>query len=296
MGSINTILITGITGYLGSNLATSFLRNGFDVIGIVRDSSDLKRLSLILDKIKIYTCTDSQTFEKAFIENHVDLIIHTATSYGRKNELLSDLIAANISFPSMILQLSIKYKVPYFINTDTSLPARVNLYSLTKSQFSSILKWHSELSTIINVKLEYFFGPGDQNNKFVTLIIKDLLSNKKEIELSEGTQIRDFIYIDDVSDAYLQIIKNVEQFSGFIDIPLGLGEGISLKRLVEKLKSISGNTDVKLGFGKIPMRQSEVTESIANVSIIKSLGWVPQFTLEQGLYKTFNIEKHDVNK
>lgn len=295
MGKINTVLLTGITGYLGRNLAAFLIDKGYAVIGIIREKSNLTELELIKDKLCFYN-SDRGSIELAFQQNDIDLVIHTATSYGKSGEFLADVIESNILFGTIILEIALKYGVPGFINTDTALPGAVNLYALTKNHFKDILKLYGNQINIANMKLEYFFGPGDGANKFITYIINKMISNDRNIELSEGTQTRDFIFIDDVLEAYMTVILNLDKMPSLSDIPVGLGVGVTLKDLVLEIKAITQNTEIKLEFGKLPMRNDEVMVSIADITILKHLGWKPRFTLEEGLIKTFNIDKYGIYK
>jgi CDP-paratose synthetase len=168
MGKITTVLITGITGYLGSNLAKFLAKRTYKIIGIVRENSDLKELTDIYDHITLYNNSSRKDLELAFTNHPIDIIIHTATSYGRADELIDQILESNVVFPSMLLEIAVKHSVPVFINTDTALPSELNLYSLTKHLFKEILQVHSNAIKVINLKLEYFFGPQDKKNKFIT--------------------------------------------------------------------------------------------------------------------------------
>ena len=81
------ILVTGATGYLGSQIVISLVKKGFNVIILKRKSSSLRRFKLVAENIKMY---DIENINLSHIieVNHIDTIIHTATAYGRNGETL----------------------------------------------------------------------------------------------------------------------------------------------------------------------------------------------------------------
>lgn len=284
---IKHILITGGTGYLGSHIIKELLSQGHVVSVLVRTDSSLSRLELFKEKLNFINVNDIEVF---FEKDKIDGIIHVATNYGRKEEKFSDIINSNLSFPVKLFELAIQNKVGFFINTDTSLPRNLNAYSLSKAQFRDWLKMLSNDLKIINVIPEYFYGPNDDDTKFITGMLHKLKENVESIDLSEGIQKRDFIYIDDVVSAYMCLIENLDKFERYVDIPLGSAKTISLRSLVELIKKMTNNTQTKLNFGKIPIRDGDVMESKADVSYLLSQGWKTTVCIEEGINKIIDIE------
>lgn len=274
------ILITGGTGFLGSNIVNRLSSQGFSVTVLIRKESCLKRLESNKSNINFIFFSDLNSF---FKNNKISGIIHLATNYGRKNESLNDIIDSNVIFPVNLFKMAIDNDVDFFINTDTSLPRDLNYYSLSKAQFKDWLKNIPSSIKIINVIPEYFYGPNDDMTKFVTSMLDKLQNNIDFIDLSEGTQLRDFIYIDDIVNAYQCIVENVNNFKNYTDVPIGSATTISLKNLVLLIKKLSNNKKTVLNFGKIPIRKGEIMESKANISFMNKLGWNPVVSIEEGI-------------
>ncbi|WP_316810270.1 NAD(P)-dependent oxidoreductase [Pedobacter heparinus] len=289
MGTIKTILLTGATGYLGSRLLDKLFREDYAVCIIKRKSSSLKQIEALKGNYKLYD-NDEESIERLFFENKIDLVIHMATAYGRKGESILEIKSANLDFPLLILKNAVANNVKYFINTGTSLPYLANLYSLFKNQFSECLEFFSAQITSVNVLLEHFYGPGDDDTKFITAMIRKMKSNVADIPLTAGIQIRDFIFVDDVLDAYFAIIANLNRFSGYTNLPLGSGEGVTIRKIVENIKRQSKSTS-DLQFGAVAMRENELMKSDADISLLKELGWSPKYTLEKGLKITIDSIK-----
>ncbi len=280
------ILITGANGFLGSYLVKSLLDSNNQVFALVRKEARLKRIEGLTNHLNYKLLFIDENLKSVIQTYGIDLIIHTATDYGRKNSNFVDMVAANELFPLSLLQdLPANRKVT-FINTDSSLPALVNSYAVSKSNF---VLWGKYLASInklqfINLKLEHFYGYGDDDSKFTAYIIKSMLERVTSIDLTMGEQLRDFIYINDVVAAYMVIIGKLECLQdNFIEFAIGSGKVISIRELVLLIKELTDNTITKLNFGKIPYRENELMLSKADIGGLVKLGWQPNFTLKEGL-------------
>lgn len=281
---MKTILITGINGFLGSNLAKR-LSAKFNIIGTEVSLENLNRIKN--EKYRVYPA-DLESTKQIFLENKIEIIIHTATFYGKNNEQIKDLFNSNLHSPFNLLDLGIANQVKLFINTDSALERFTNAYSLTKKQFVDWLKFRSSEIKVANMQLEHFYGPGASNTNFITSMIKKLVKNEPKINLTAGEQKRDFIYYDDIVDAYEIIINSFNDLENRINnFEVGSGELISIKELMLLLKKLT-NSSSKLNFGAIPYRENELMESKSDLHSVYNLGWRPKTNLQDGLLKTIN--------
>lgn len=284
------ILMTGATGFLGSNLLKALLEQQHNIVILKRSFSDTRRIDDVMDKVMFFNIDEIEVGE-VFGKIEPEVILHCATNYGR-NEIDPFLVIdANLLLPLKLLEMGKKSGVNCFINTDTILDKRINHYSLSKSQFKGWLEMYSESFVCINVLLEHFYGAFDDKTKFASFIIDKVLNNALEIDLTEGRQKRDFIYIDDVVDAFIKIIGNLENLKkGFYDYEIGTNEPVAIRDFVRLIKDISGNKSTKLNFGAIPYRKNEIMKSKVDTEAIRELGWSPKYSLEKGLRKTIEQE------
>ena len=106
------------------------------------------------------------------------------------------------------------------------------------------------------------YGDWDDFSKFIPFIIKELLLQKNEIKLTKGEQLRDFIYIDDVVEAFYLISQKGLNFKpGFYVYEYGTGKPQSLQSVVTLVKKLTGNTNTLLNFGALPYRENELFKS-----------------------------------
>ena len=201
---MKTILLTGINGFLGSSLARK-LKENYQVIGLEYSLKNLHRIADL--NLQVYA-TEHGIPVEIFSDNTIDVVIHTATFYGRSNEPVEKIFSANMLFPFQLLENAISSGCGLFINTDTVLDRFVSSYALTKRHFQEWLCFRQNEIQSVNMQLEHFYGPGASETNFISAMITRLLNNESVIQLTKGEQIRDFVHIDDVVAAFITVLEN----------------------------------------------------------------------------------------
>ncbi|MFA6061489.1 NAD-dependent epimerase/dehydratase family protein [Gallionella capsiferriformans] len=287
------ILLTGVTGFLGSHLAKELLAAGNEVVALKRKSSSLHRVESIISEIDFFDI-EGLDFDQFFRDcGKIDTIIHTATCYGRNNESVTEIFAANTEFPLRLLDAGSRAGVEAFLNTDTILDKYLNLYALSKNQLLQWGKFFSihEKMRFANIRLEHFYGPDDDPTKFSAYVINSCLGNVPELRLTKGEQRRDFIYIDDVVSAYMVLLEKMDSFNSvFVEFDVGSGRSVSIREFVETVHRITASKTY-LDFGALPYREGEVMHSEADITKLAALGWRCQYDLETGLKKVIEQER-----
>ena len=227
-----------------------------------------------------------------FATSSFDIIIHCATDYGRNSVALSDIVESNLLLPVKLLDLGLSHGLSAFINTDTMLDKRVSSYTLSKRQFREWLENVSDRIAGVNVVLEHFYGAGDDPSKFVTRVIRDLLAEVPSIALTRGQQKRDFIYIDDVVEAFICILARVASANPSCEeYQVGTGNSIPLREFVSAARDLSGSSLTQLDFGALPYRPNEPMDVRVELGPLLSLGWKPRWSLREGLAATIEKER-----
>ena len=287
------LILTGGTGFLGSNLLKLLLVNNFKIVVLKRSFSRLDRIDSVIQHPNLTLFDlDLENLDDLFAVSNIDFIIHTATEYGRSQSSIHALLETNFIFPMWLIELGIKYGVKGFINTDSYFNKKDSIYSYLQNYSLSkrnLVSWLHQLSNNIqvsNIILEHIYGPSDNDVKFFPKMIQDIaIKELPYIPLTEGNQKRDFIYVDDVASAYIFILHYMmqEKFKYKV-FEVGTGESISVRNLVKKIKIISGSKSI-LGFGDIDYRNDEIMDSKAENSNLIDLGWRPVVSLENGVKK-----------
>lgn len=287
------ILITGASGFLGSALALRLSGMAHQVSLLVRKDSNLYRLQ---DKalFKIGRCGTDQEINEFITDVSPDVVIHTACCYGRRGESMLQIMDSNIRYGTVILNAIAAIQKPVsFINSGTVLSRDISFYAQTKIHFEELGMYIANMADkniqFVNTKLQHMYGPGDDASKFTSYVINACKNNMSTLPLTLGEQKRDFIYIDDVVDAYVKIIENLSILSRYQQIELGSGIAPRLRDFVEMAHKIT-NSKTKLLFGHLPYRKNEDVCMVANIDVIKDLGWVPRFDIESGIKKTIEME------
>lgn len=286
-----TLLITGASGYLGANLCARLFKEGFDIIALTPNKADVFKFDKRFAKQARVYYLDETPLEKVFKENKIDAVIHLATLYGRTGETSAQIAKVNLLFPLEILQNAVKHGVKTFINTDTILSPQLNPYALTKAQFAQWLKFYADKIQAVNLRLDHFYGPFDKPVKFIAFVLEQIKTGAKEINLTEGSQTRDFIYIDDVISAYLCLLQNLDKIplGKFNNFETATDRRTSIKELVTLIKKETGSK-IKLNFGAVPYRSNEKLSYDIDTSALRALGWKPKIFIEEGVKKIIKAE------
>lgn len=282
---MENILIVGINGFLGSHLAKK-LKSEFNIIGIEKSNNQFRIKD---EKFCVYNY-DNINIEEIFKKHNFFAVINAATIYTVKIEDLDLLFNTNILFPIKLLVLSQRYYVKYFINTDTFFNSKKNLsynylseYILSKKHLIEWLNIINKTCCLVNMKIFHMYGPNDNDNKFVMEIFKKLISDVNVIDLTKGEQKRDFIYIEDVVSAFLNVMKSdIYKKGNFFEFEVGYGEAISIKDFVSEMKNTL-KSKTRLNFGSLEYRENEIMFSKSKNTKLKKLGWKPFYDYKKGI-------------
>lgn len=290
----HTILLTGATGFLGSHLARHFADRGESVAILKRSTSDTRRIDGLRRAIRDYD-VDRDGVARAFQElGRIDIVVHTATCYGRNGESVTEIFEANTAMPLQLLNAAIRGGTATFIHTDTAIDRAVNAYALSKRQFA---EWGGQLAgagkiRFVNLRTEHFYGAGDDPSKFTTHVIRSCLRNVPVLDLTAGEQRRDFVHIDDIISAFAILVDRSESLDRtYLEYGLGSGQAIRVRDFVETAHRLCAS-HTQLAFGALPYRASETMYSQADISGLRALDWQPRVGLLEGLKMTIAQEKN----
>lgn len=130
-------------------------------------------------------------------------------------------------------------------------------------------------------RIFFIYGAGERANRLVPSVVRSLLKNEFAL-CSHGNQIRDYLYVEDVADAFVSLLDG--DVSGAVNI--ASGKSATLKEIIFKIAEITGNSElVKLG--AVETAPDEPPQIVADVARLRSeVGWSPKWSLEDGLLQT----------
>jgi CDP-glucose 4,6-dehydratase len=304
------VFVTGCTGLLGSWLTRALVERGAVVCGLVRDlvpESNLNR-SGFDQKINIVRgeIEDYLLLERVINEYEVDTVFHlaaqTIVTIANRNPLST--FEANIKGTWNLLEACRRSPLVTRIVAASSdkaygdqetLPYTENAplqgghpYDVSKScaDLLCAMYYGTYNLPVCVTRCGNFYGGGDLNfNRIVPGAIRSLLDNRAPVIRSDGTLVRDYIYIEDVVEAYLLLAQNMER-------PEIRGQAFNFSNETRLTVLELVNTIIKLmGAGIEAVIRSNAPNEIRHqyLSAAKArelLGWRPHYTLEQGLEKT----------
>jgi len=298
------IFITGATGFVGSNLVRRSLQNGADVCINIRNSSDTWRIRDLLRDVSVVHA-DLSEYEKlndSLIKIKPDIIFHTAVYGG--NSAQKDtvkIIESNISGTVNLLRICKNIRLNLFVNTGSSseygikntamresdLLNPVTDYGVSKAAATLFCQKTALTENLPVVTLRLFspYGQYEQKSRLVPSVILAALQ-KQNPPVTSRDFVRDFIYIEDVLDAY-EAVLNLKSPKGQI-YNIGSGTQHTVGIVADTIIHLIGN-EVSCVTGLPRAWENEPTFWQADIQRAASeLAWVPKYTLEQGLNKTID--------
>jgi nucleoside-diphosphate-sugar epimerase len=295
------VLLTGASGFLGSHLAEELLHQGFSVVALKRNASNIWRCCDFSDRIKWVNCDNISDAESLIVESKPEILIHTAWS-GVKASDRDNLIEQekNLSFLVSLLEISKKAGINKIIAlgtqaeygtfegiVDETYPCNPNsAYGAAKLCSSVLLKTFSEQNNIdwFWIRIFSVFGPKEDKNWLIPATINNLL-DKKGMELTLCDQKYDYLYTKDFVLGILSIIKFNNNQSGIYN--MSSGKSIKLKDMLTFLENRLSPNKKLLKIGALPYRPNQVMHMQGNSDrFFNSFNFRPIHSTFEGLEET----------
>ncbi len=285
-------IITGGTGFVGSNLCRYLLKSGWKVFLITRLSSKYDNIDDIKNEVEIYTYDGSiEDLISFFREKNADVVFHLASLVivEHVSSQIDDLVDSNIKFGLHILEAMKESDTKIIINTGTSwqhynsdeyMP--VDLYAATKEAFVNLLKYYIDAENVRGITLKLFdtYGETDKRPKLINLLY-EFSENKMKIDMSLGEQYIDLVHVDDVVKAYLKAYRHLNDNNiKYGEYAVATGIRVKLREVVALFEKISEKT-LDIDWGARTYRKREVMSLWTNYNILPN--WEAKISLEEGL-------------
>lgn len=295
------MLITGGTGFLGTNLTRELLRQGCPVHLLVRPTSDRDSLADVAEAIHWHLADliHDEPVGEVVRQVRPAVVFHLASSsfnppttgpleHARVNLMgtLHLLEALRMVAPDARL-VSIGSAAEYGAGsrlTEEAPPAPTTLLGATKAAATTLIQAYAHLYGLRAVVLRLFtpFGPYERRGRLIPHTILSALRGE-DVALTDGRQRRDFLYAADVVDALVRAAHAPTPPGAVINICSG--QGTTVLQAVETILRLMGSR-VRPRPGALPTRKDEIWELSGSRERARQwLGWAPDTTLEDGLGK-----------
>lgn len=286
------VLVTGASGFVGSNLSARLKELGAEIYGV---STRKQEASPVVDKWYTGDLADLETTRSLIKKSSPHLIFHLAAfASGRLDlNLIPKTYHNNLTSTINILTAATEAEVERVIlagSMEEPEDGREGLipsspYAASKYAGTIYAKMFNQLyGTPVTIpRIFKVYGPGDENlNRLLPYVIQSLFEGKKP-SLTNGSRIIDWIYIGDLVEALVTMAKAEGVDGQTIDV--GSGKAFSVQEVVKKIESIIDN-GIQIEFGELPDRKFEY-DRIADISRAKQLlNWEPAVSIDMGLKKT----------
>lgn len=281
---MNNIIVTGASGFIGRNLTSQLCNVGYKVFSVDIEAGDVTESStwLKFPKADVVIHLAGKTFVPDSWADPVTFI---------KCNLLGTVAALNYCVKHqarLILLSSYMYGNPVALPIPETAPLVANNpYALSKKLAEEACEFYVDHFLNINItilRLFNVYGPGQSENFLISSIIKQV-NTERVIKVKDLEPKRDYVYIDDVVHAIIKAAHGPRKFNVF---NIGSGTSYSVDELIKIIQSIKGtNFPVQSSSER---RKDEIMDTVADITLAKKqLGWMPKFTLHQGLQKCLAI-------
>ncbi|RLG84071.1 MAG: hypothetical protein DRO40_02590 [Thermoprotei archaeon] len=302
-----SILVTGGAGFIGSWTVEYLVRNGYNVVVLDDFSSgSIDNLSKVIKEIVIVKgdIRDFELIEEIIHKYNVEKIIHLAALVSVEEAYNNPVkcFEVNAEGTLNVLEAARKHdleRVVYassaavygeakYVPIDEDHPTRpISIYGASKLSGEVLVNSYQHNYGLSTISLRYFnvYGPRMRAGDYAGVIYKFIeraLLDRPPIIYGNGSQVRDFIYVEDVARA--NIIALESKATGTFNI--GTGKAVSITELAKIIIGILGK-NLEPVYTK--PRPGDIKRSIANITKAREvLNWRPQVELVDGIKKTIN--------
>jgi UDP-glucose 4-epimerase len=305
------ILITGVAGFIGSNLADRLLLlDDCSVVGI--DNLSYGVIEQVPANVKFHKLDIRSKDIWPLFEN-VDYVFHLAAKNCISDCQADPVETADINVTGTVnvfeaarragvkkviyAESSAMYEGSDIFPTPESQVMPESFYAASKAASSYFADSFKRFSDLRFTALRYFcvYGPRQDYRRTIppvmsAFIIK-LLKNERPVIYGDGFKKRDFVYVDDVNDFHLRCISDKRTDGGVFN--LGSGKSWSVNEIYEM---IAGLLKVHIVPVRKPDLPGEAQQTLADITNASRLGWKPKTTITEGLGNMVDFIKAEFNK
>lgn len=288
------VLITGGTGFIGSKVTDELLKRGYEVHALVYPPLAPAQENFIQYEMNLM---DSQAVDQFLAFHQFDSLIHLAWYVGPKchvSDLNMDWVIATLNLLKSFKEHGGKkflgagtcseyeYKYGYLLEDDTPTDPQT-LYGNGKNAVFNIAKVYCKQNEIDFKWPRIFnlYGPNEKPQRLMPSVINSCLKGE-DVKVSDCLKFQDYLHVEDTARGIVDVFES--ELQGAVNICSG--QPVQLRTIVNKIAEL---TDFKgnILWGAVPAAFGDDVV-VGNNTKLKSIGWKPKYTLEEGLKSTIN--------
>lgn len=305
-------LVTGATGFVGAHLTRRLVRAGLDVHILRREGSNIWRMQDVLPQVTTHVADlrDPASLGAAVAAARPDYVFHlaAATVVAGATDAASDLIGINLLGTVHLIDACEARDYRGMVTTGDSFEYTPSMGRLSEAAachptaLHGITKLAATLQAeavarergrpIVTLRLFSTYGPADHPRRLVPRIIAGALAGT-DLPLSRPAIGRDWVYIDDLVDLYLEAASRAEDLAGEV-FNAGSGELGSIGDVVAMILRLTGSR-AEARWGTFEAPHHDQYPWVADPTrTFSRFGWRPRISLEEGLARTIAAMREDV--
>lgn len=293
------LLVAGGTGFIGYHLAKKAIKKGFLVTSL---SSKKPKPHRYIKSVRYIICnTLNIKLLKKKLNQEYDLVVNLSGYVNHQEKKKTYL--THYQGCKNLANIFLEKKIKSFIQIGSGMengnirsPQKemekckpLTNYALAKYKASLYLLnlFKKKKFPVVILRLYQAYGPKQDFNRLIPTVIKKSIQNK-EIPTTLGNQVRDFIFIDDLTEIIFKFFSTKLSSKRIFNI--GTPKPLKIKSVIKKIVQIIGKG--KPNFGKIKLRKGEIMNMYPNISKMRAqLKWTPKTSLTKGLKLTIKSYK-----
>lgn len=303
------ILVTGGAGYIGSHVVNALLATEYEIV-VLDNLQKGHRYAVLGGKLIEADLADRQRLEQVFQEHNIAGVIHLAADslVGESMEDPAKYYYNNVLNGYNLLEVMRQFGTRYFVFSSTAAvygnpemvpivedhPTRpTNVYGRTKLHFEEMLADYEKAYGMKYVSLRYFNAAGadklgrigedhQPETHLIPIILQYVLSQRSELKIfgtdydtPDGTCIRDYIHVNDLSEAHILAIEWLFDGGDSRIYNLGNGAGYSVREVIKTAGKIINSEIQAIETTRRPGDPAILVASSERIK--KELGWTPKY-------------------
>jgi nucleoside-diphosphate-sugar epimerase len=308
MSDRQKVLITGVAGFIGSNLAERLLSEGYEILGIDNLAYGLKEN--VPEGVEFH-CVDIRSKDIFLLFNGADTVFHLAAKNCIADCQNDPVETTEINVLGTVnvfeaakragvrkvvyAESSALYEGSSLFPTPESEAKPESFYAISKLASMHFAKAYKTFYGLRFTGLRYFcvYGPVQDYRRTIppvmSAFVMKLLKGERPIIYGTGEKRRDFVFVDDVNDFHLMCIHDDRTTGQTFNI--GSGVNYSVHEILDQISSVLGVSPNPFYKDDLP---GEAQVTLADITQAKGLGWEPKTTLHVGLQRSIDYIRKEM--